>query len=103
MSRSPGHIVQQCGVGLFRIRRDGERLAFVAGLDVPEDPVTGSLNAGLAIWLIDAGVIGESYVVSQGAALQRRGRVFIDKIESDIWIRGDVAIRIEGQVRLACS
>lgn len=185
--RSPDCIVQECGIGLVRIRRDGERLAFaapplrrsgpldesllgtiasglgvrrddivlhqwvdngpgwcavmlrtadqvltvrpdfavlrdlklgiiapqpagsdtrfevrafVAGLGVPEDPVTGSLNAGLAIWLMGAGVTGNSYVVSQGTALQRRGRVFVDRIEDDLWIGGYVGVRIEGRVHL---
>lgn len=40
--------------------------AFVPGLGIPEDPVTGSLNAGVAQWLIGAGLAPESYVASQG-------------------------------------
>jgi len=74
--------------------------AFVAGLGVPEDPVTGSLNAGLAQWLIDAGLAPEHYVVSQGTALRRRGRVFVDKVGADVWIGGHVAVRVEGRLHL---
>ena len=74
--------------------------AFVPGLGVPEDPVTGSLNAGLARWLIDAGVADHRYVVSQGTRLQRRGRVYVDKAGSDIWIGGYACIRVEGSLRL---
>lgn len=74
--------------------------AFVPGLGVPEDPVTGSLNAGLARWLIDAGVADHSYVVSQGTRLQRRGRVYVDKSGSDIWIGGYARIRLEGSLHL---
>nr|WP_310735091.1 PhzF family phenazine biosynthesis protein [Mitsuaria sp. TWR114] len=45
--------------------------AFVPGLGVPEDPVTGSLNAGLALWLQGAGLAPDRYVAAQGAALGR--------------------------------
>lgn len=79
---------------LFEVR------AFVPGLGVPEDPVTGSLNAGLARWLIDAGLAPASYVVAQGAALGRRGRVFVDEVGPDLWIGGNVAVCIEGSVYL---
>lgn len=75
---------------------DFEVRAFVGSLGVGEDPVTGSLNAGLGQWLIGAGIAPTRYVVSQGTVLQRKGRVFVDKINNDIWIGGDVAICIEG-------
>jgi len=77
---------------------DYEVRAFVGSLGVPEDPVTGSLNAGLAIWLIGSGLAAPHYVVSQGTALQRKGRVFIDQVDEDIWVGGDVAVCIEGRV-----
>ena len=185
--RTPGEVVQQCGIGLVRLRIDGQRLAFAApplsrsgpvepaeretviralgiapdtlldlvwvdngpgwmaarlpsaqavlalrpdlpalkalklgvvgayppgapqqfevrafapGLGVPEDPVTGSLNAGLAHWLIDAGLAPERYIASQGLALNRAGRVHVQRQGQDIWIGGDVITLIEGQVRL---
>ena len=185
--RDPGTVVQQCGVGLVRVRRDAERLAFAApplrrsgplsdlmlagivaalgirrsdvlhhqwvdngpgwcavmlrsaaavlalvpdmrlvgelklgvvgaheaGGDaqfevrafipsdgVAEDPVTGSLNAGLAQWLIGAGLAPHRYVAAQGAALGRAGRVFIDHDGSDAWIGGHVSACIEGTVCL---
>lgn len=79
---------------------DFEVRAFVPGLGIPEDPVTGSLNAGLAPWLMREGLAGEHYVVSQGTALGRQGRVFIDKVGDDVWVGGDVAICIEGSVAL---
>lgn len=183
-SRSPGHIIQECGVGLVKIRRDGSRLAFAAPprrrtgplddellteicsclhisrqrinahqwvdngpgwcaivlrsaqevlellpdfgkltvplgvvgpqpsgsdtqfeirafvptLGIPEDPVTGSLNAALAQWLMEAGLAPDHYVASQGTALRRSGRIFLDKIGSDIWVGGDVVTCIEGSV-----
>ncbi len=74
--------------------------AFVPGLGVPEDPVTGSLNAGLAQWLIGAGLAPPAYVAGQGAALGRDGRVFIELQGDTVWVGGDVAACIEGEVDL---
>ena len=67
---------------------------------VPEDPVTGSLNAGLAVWLISAGLAKPNYVASQGTALKRKGRVFIDGVGNDIWVGGHTAICIERTVSI---
>jgi PhzF family phenazine biosynthesis protein len=183
--REPGVMVQQCGAGLVRVRRDAPRLAFAAppllrtgplepevlakiaralalapsdvvehqwvdngpgwcavmlrsarqvlslkpdsaalaplklGVVGPhdtgheaafevrafvgggyEDPVTGSLNASLAQWLIGAGLAKTAYVASQGAALQRAGRVHVRKDGDTIWIGGEVVDVIRGEVDL---
>lgn len=195
------HVVQECGVGLVKIRRDGERLAFaapprlksgpldeadvqliasglgvaredilahswcdngpnwrgvmlrsaeqvlalkpdaniLAGLDIGavgprgkvglvgpqhgpqhgqethfevraffpgnnglcEDPVTGSLNAALAQWLIESGLAPDHYIAAQGTVLSRQGRVHINRdLENTIWVGGDCVICIDGQVEL---
>lgn len=74
--------------------------AFVPDLGVPEDPVTGSLNAGIALWLQGAGLAPARYIAGQGAALGRAGQVHVAR-EGDItWIGGDIAPLIHGQVRL---
>ena len=65
-----------------------------------EDPVTGSLNAGLAQWLIGAGLAPESYVASQGTVLGRAGRVHVAKVGADIWIGGATVTCIEGRLTL---
>jgi PhzF family phenazine biosynthesis protein len=65
-----------------------------------EDPVTGSLNASLAQWLIGAGLAPASYVASQGHALGRDGRVFVQTEGADIWVGGDVVACIDGEVTL---
>jgi PhzF family phenazine biosynthesis protein len=65
-----------------------------------EDPVTGSLNASLAQWLIGSGIAGASYVVSQGAALGRAGRVYLRKDGDEIWVGGDVVHVIHGEITL---
>jgi PhzF family phenazine biosynthesis protein len=185
--REAGMVVQQCGVGLVRIRRSGERLAFAApplrrsgplapelvqrisaalgladgevlhhqwvdngpgwcavmlrsaervlavkpqwaaiedlklglvaarpaghetqfevraliGNGAFEDPVTGSLNASLAQWLIGAGLAPAHYVAAQGALLQRAGRVHVQRAEDGtLWVGGDVAIRVAGELEL---
>ncbi len=61
-----------------------------------EDPVTGSLNAGLAQWLIGSGVAPSHYVASQGTALGRAGRVHVDKVGDVIWVGGTVTTCISG-------
>lgn len=76
---------------------DFELRAFADGY---EDPVTGSLNAGIAQWLIGAGIAPQNYIASQGTVLGRAGRVSVDKIGDDIWIGGAVTVLIEGTVTL---
>jgi PhzF family phenazine biosynthesis protein len=183
--RNPAMVVQQCGVGLVRVRRDGSRLEFAApplrrsgplepdvlakiaralelapadivhhqwvdngpgwcaimlgsarqvlsltpdwaalaplklGVVGPheaphdaafevraftgrgtEDPVTGSLNASLAQWLMGAGLAASSYVAAQGTALQRVGRVHLRKDGDDIWVGGDVVSVVSGELSL---
>jgi PhzF family phenazine biosynthesis protein len=183
------HVVQECGVGLVPIKRDGARLAFAApplrrsgpldeadvaliarGLGIPrddivahawcengppwrgvmlrtaaqvlalkpnatvlagldigvvapqpagadtafevraffhthdtlsEDPVTGSLNAAVAQWLIGAGLAPERYVAAQGTAMGRAGRVHIERdANGTIWVGGASVTCISGQVVL---
>jgi PhzF family phenazine biosynthesis protein len=74
--------------------------AFVPALAVPEDPVTGSLNAGLALWLIGAGLAPRQYVASQGTALGRDGRVHVRRDGDETWIGGDVCPVVTGTVAL---
>jgi PhzF family phenazine biosynthesis protein len=65
-----------------------------------EDPVTGSLNAGLAQWLIGSGIAPDVYIASQGTALGRSGRVHVARVGQDIWIGGDTVTCIEGKINL---
>lgn len=92
-------------LGLIAPRPEGDAAAFevrafVPSLGVPEDPVTGSLNAGLALWLIGAGLAPSRYVAAQGAALGRDGRVHVEQQGDTVWIGGDVTTVIEGEVDL---
>lgn len=74
--------------------------AFCMREGVQEDPVTGSLNAGLAQWLTGCGLAPDHYVVSQGTRLGRDGRVCIDRQGSDIWVGGHTITRITGTLRI---
>jgi len=74
--------------------------AFIAGDGAQEDPATGSLNAGLAQWLLGEGLAPERYVVSQGTAIGRAGRIRIERQGSEIWVGGAVAVCIEGHLQL---
>jgi PhzF family phenazine biosynthesis protein len=65
-----------------------------------EDPVTGSLNAGIAQWLIGSGIAPPSYVAAQGTAVGRMGRIHVTRDEQAIWIAGDVTTCIDGTVAL---
>jgi PhzF family phenazine biosynthesis protein len=84
----PGHDAQ------FEVR------AFIGGTGPNEDPVTGSLNAGLAQWLIGSGLAPERYIIAQGTALGRDGRVHVERRDADIWIGGDSVPLIAGRVEL---
>ncbi|MDP3835211.1 MAG: PhzF family phenazine biosynthesis protein [Hydrogenophaga sp.] len=187
--RAEAHVVQECGVGLVRIQRDGARLAFaapplrrsgpldeadvaliarglglaredivahawcengppwrgvmlrsaaqvlavrpdaglLAGMDIglvapqpdgadtafevraffhtlqtlSEDPVTGSLNAAVAQWLIGAGLAPPRYLAAQGTAMGRAGRVHIERdAGGTIWVGGASVTCIAGEVSL---
>ena len=66
-----------------------------------EDPVTGSLNASLAMWLLSSGKATAPYTVSQGTALGRRGRVHVTTdADGGIWIGGGTHTLISGSVHL---
>jgi PhzF family phenazine biosynthesis protein len=84
----PGHDAQ------FEVR------AFIASGGPTEDPVTGSLNAAIAQWLIGTGAAPERYVAAQGTCLQRRGRLFIERIDGQVWVGGQSIACVRGQVTL---
>jgi len=64
-----------------------------------EDPVTGSLNASLAEWLLRTGRARAPYVASQGTALGRAGRVHVTQDEDGtIWVGGGTITCIRGEL-----
>jgi PhzF family phenazine biosynthesis protein len=76
------------------------RAFFPGNNGMAEDPVTGSLNAGLAQWLIGASLAPPSYVAAQGTKLGRAGRVFVTHDGSDVWIGGHSVTVMHGTARL---
>lgn len=80
---------------------DFEVRAFAGSIGVAEDPVTGSLNAGFARWLVRSGVAPASYVARQGTALGRDGRVHIDTdADGEQWVGGQCRTLIAGSLSL---
>jgi PhzF family phenazine biosynthesis protein len=73
---------------------------FVCHPMLHEDPVTGSLNAGVAEWLIGAGRAPDRYVAAQGTRLARAGRVRIVREGGTAWVGGESVTCIRGEVEL---
>jgi PhzF family phenazine biosynthesis protein len=73
---------------------------FIAGDGMPEDPATGSLNAGLAQWMLGKQLAPSSYVVSQGVTMGRAGRIYVEQIGDEVWIGGAVVTCINGSLTL---
>jgi predicted PhzF superfamily epimerase YddE/YHI9 len=98
MGGSDDALAQSVGAGSdtqFEVR------AFFPGNNgLCEDPVTGSLNAGIAQWLIGAGIAPTRYIAAQGAAMARAGRVHVEQDGADIWIGGASVTCIDGKVTL---
>ncbi|GAA4186964.1 PhzF family phenazine biosynthesis protein [Gryllotalpicola kribbensis] len=97
------------GIGAFaHYLDDDERLievrAFIPQIGVVEDPVTGSLNAGLARWLVESGRVTGSYLAGQGHALGRDGlvRVTVEGSGDDrtIWVGGQTQTLVTGALAL---
>jgi PhzF family phenazine biosynthesis protein len=77
------------------------RAFFPAGRTSFEDPVTGSLNAGLGLWLLRTGRLRAPYVASQGTAVGREGRVHIDQdADGTVWVGGDAVTCVRGEVEI---
>ena len=75
--------------------------AFAAPIGINEDPVTGSLNASLAQWLIGEGYAPARYLAAQGTCLGRAGQVHIERDGAgQVWVGGASVTCIEGTVQL---
>jgi PhzF family phenazine biosynthesis protein len=74
--------------------------AFAAPIGIPEDPVTGSLNASLAQWLIGEGLAPARYVAAQGTRMERSGRVHIERDGDTVWVGGRSVTVVRGELSL---
>jgi PhzF family phenazine biosynthesis protein len=96
-------------VGVVGPRPPGSAEAFEVRAFFPkdgvlvEDPVTGSLNAALAQWLLHSGRASAPYVAAQGTVLGRAGRVHVSQDcdeDATIWIGGGTVTCVSGEVEL---
>ena len=92
-------------VGVVGSRAGGDEIAFevraffTGNNGLAEDPVTGSLNAALAQWLIGAGMAPQQYIASQGTALGRAGRVHVERdATGETWVGGASVTCVDGTV-----
>lgn len=74
--------------------------AFCPAIGVHEDPVTGSLNAGLAQWLTGTGALPGDYTATQGTRLGRAGVVHVTTTDGAVWVGGASTTCIRGAVTL---
>jgi PhzF family phenazine biosynthesis protein len=66
-----------------------------------EDPVTGSLNASVAQWLLGSGRLSAPYIATQGSAIGRDGRIHVDRDDDGtIWVGGRTDTILTGSVNL---
>ena len=66
---------------------------------IREDPVTGSLNASIAQWLLQSERVMAPYVATQGASVGRTGRITIEQDESsEIWVGGNANVLVRGEI-----
>ena len=78
------------------------RAFFPVGRSLVEDPVTGSLNASVAQWLLGSGRATAPYVTSQGTALGRAGRVHVEQDpDGQVWVGGGTVTCVAGHIKIA--
>ncbi len=96
----PGYV--DLDVGVVGMHADGSpelRAFFPKDGSTVEDPVTGSLNASVAMWLLEDGRLSAPYVARQGTALGRAGRVHVSQDpDGTIWVGGATTTRVSGTV-----
>ena len=72
--------------------------AFAASVGIAEDPVTGSLQASAAQWLMDEGQVPARYAAAQGRCIGRDGRVVVERVGEQVWVGGATDTVIEGTI-----
>ena len=83
------------------ITPDLEVRAFAASIGINEDPVTGSLNASLAQWLMLEGIMPAQYIAAQGVCVKRAGQIDLQRdADGQVWVGGQSVTCIEGTVTL---
>jgi PhzF family phenazine biosynthesis protein len=101
----PGAVRHDLGiVGLHPAGSEADlevRAVYPQNGSVVEDPVTGSLNASAAGWLLDTGRLAAPYTARQGTAIGRNGRIEVDRdADGTVWTGGRSVTVIAGSVDL---
>lgn len=101
----PDYSALRVDVGVVGTRSGGDTACEVRAFCPPEsgmteDPVTGSLNAGLAQWLAGT-VLPTAYVAAQGTVIGRAGRVHVERVGDTVWVGGDATTIIRGEAAFA--
>jgi len=99
---------EELNIGLVGPYADGSDCAFEVRAifndeygQTVEDPVTGSLNASVAEWLISTARANAPYISSQGTLVGREGRVQVDQdTDGTVWVGGDTFTCINGKVEI---
>lgn len=63
-----------------------------------EDPITGSLNASAAEWLLSKNRATAPYIATQGSAIGRNGRIHISEADGKIWVGGKTKVVLSGHL-----
>ena len=80
---------------------DWELRAFFGEGALTEDPVTGSLNASVAQWLLSSRRATAPYTAAQGTAIGREGRVGVSTEDDTVWVAGRAVVAIRGEISTA--
>ncbi len=101
LSRIPDAMVGAIGAYPRGGEHAFEMRTFAPGVDVPEDPVCGSMNASVAQWLVASGEAGGRWRVSQGRRLGRAGTIVLTAgDDGTVWVGGATTTCIRGAVIL---
>lgn len=95
------------GVGLIGAHAPGGECQYETRMLAPssgmsEDPITGSLNAAIAVWMYEAGHWRDAVTIAQGTCIGRTGRLYIrrDPASGIVWVGGKTCLLIEGALAL---
>jgi len=92
----------QLNLGVFGADAEGYevRAFFPDATGRREDPVTGSLNAAVAMILAERDPGWTRYAATQGTVIGRHGRIEVEREGDTLWIGGRVVPAITGTVEL---
>ena len=101
LSRIPEAMVGAIGAYPEGSEHAFELRTFAPGVGVAEDPVCGSMNAGVGQWLTSTQNAPTAYRVSQGARVGRAGSIEVSTdVHGNVWVGGSTTTCIRGTITL---